>query len=81
MSTSEEVSKGELESVYGGAQEFFEAYDAVFMQLIRYDGPFEFGDDVRIDISRAPRRAYQVSSDEEEDTFLDEILRELEFRQ
>ena len=63
-STSEQVAKGELELVYSGAEEFFKAHEAVFMQLVRYNGPFKFNDDVRIDISRAPRRAYQVSTDE-----------------
>ncbi len=65
VSTSEEVAKSELKSVYSGAEEFFKAHEAVFMQLVRYDGPFKFNDDVRIDISRAPRKAYQVSGDDE----------------
>lgn len=80
VSTSEEVSKSELEGVYSGAQAFFEANEAVFMQFIRYVGPYEFDDDIKIDVSRAPRRAYQVSSDDEDDDFLDDILRELELK-
>ncbi len=78
-STSEEVAESELEGVYGAAEEFFRGNEAVFMQLIRYRGPYAFDDDIRIDISRAPRRAFQVSDTDDEDSLLEDILRELQF--
>lgn len=79
VSTSEEVSKGELTGVYEGAEEFFKAHEAVFMQLIQYCGAYQFDHDIMVDISRAPRKAYQVSSEEWGYDFLDDVLRELQF--
>ncbi|NPV52947.1 MAG: DUF2330 domain-containing protein [Firmicutes bacterium] len=76
-STSEEISKSEVEGIYSAAQEFFRGNRAIFIQLIRYYGPYEFDDDIRIDISRAPQRAFQVSSVEDEDSSLEDLLREL----
>jgi hypothetical protein len=79
VTTSDEVSKSELVGVYSDAPEFFSAHDAVFMQLIQYNGPYLFEDDIMIDISSAPRKAYQMPSDEEDYDPFEDILRELQF--
>lgn len=79
-STSEEISKSEVEGIYSAAQEFFRGNKAIFIQLIRYYGPYEFDDDIRIDISRAPQRAFQVQESSVEDSSLEDILIELQLR-
>jgi len=57
VSTSAEISSVEAESIYAPAGKFFHESESIFMQLIRYNGEYDFDDDILIDISQVPREA------------------------
>jgi len=57
VSTSAEISSVEAESIYAPAGKFFHENESIFMQLIRYNGEYDFDDDILIDISQVPRDA------------------------
>ena len=80
ISTSAEISRVETESVYAPAGKFFHENGSVFMQLISYNGEYDFDDDILIDISKLPREAFDggESLSIPGDTALRDLLKSME---
>lgn len=69
-STTAELSREEIKAIYAPAKSFFKKNEAVFMQLIRYYGEYDFDDDILIDISKAPKLGMEyIEHLSDEDSF------------
>ncbi len=60
-STSAEISMADVKSIYSQAEDFFRDNERVFMQLIRYQGEYLFGEDILVDLSRAPKEEFAMT--------------------
>ncbi len=82
-STSAEISKDELKSVYNDGEDLFEN-EPIFLQVINYYGEYDFSDDILVDIRGMPREAVVYDDGEISGTtyyeelkqFIEVILRE-----
>ena len=58
LSNSARVYPEELEKIYPGASEFFSKVDKIFIQMMRYAGPYNFQQDLYYDTSKLEPRSY-----------------------
>jgi len=59
VSTSAKISKTEAASIYTPGKDFFSDKESIFLQLIRYNGKYDFDEDILIDISIAPKEGFE----------------------
>ncbi len=60
-SSSSKMYPAELGELLPEAAGFFKQGQKIYLQLLKYDGPYDFKDDLRWDISGLPRYAYKIS--------------------
>jgi hypothetical protein len=78
-STTAELSRAEVKSIYAPAENFFNKKGSIYMQLIRYYGEYDFDDDILIDISQASREnIYEWNASNYDDPFSYNSMSELE---
>lgn len=58
ISSSARIYPDEIEKIYPNANEFFFNTEKIFIQMIRYVGPYEFQDDFFFDTSKLDPRVY-----------------------
>lgn len=62
-SSSSRIYPAELGELLPEAAGFFKPGQKVYLQLLKYEGPYDFKDDLRWDISGLPRFAYKIRLD------------------
>jgi len=78
-STTAELSRAEVKSIYAPAGNLFNKKESIFMQLIRYYGEYDFDDDILIDISRASKETiYEWNASDNDDPFSYNSMKELD---
>ncbi|MGB9907014.1 MAG: hypothetical protein ACPLRR_06485 [Candidatus Saccharicenans sp.] len=68
-SSSSKMYPAEVAGLLPEAASFFKPGQKIYLQLLKYEGPYDFKDDLRWDISGLPRYAYKISTS----SFLGEI--------
>ncbi|MGB9681789.1 MAG: hypothetical protein ACP5RW_00745 [bacterium] len=58
LSNSVRVYPDELEKIYPGASGFFSKIDKIYIQMMRYNGPYNFSQDFLYDVSKLDPRSY-----------------------
>lgn len=77
-STTAELSRAEVKSIYAPARNFFNKKESILMQLITYYGKYDFDEDILIDISPAPQEnIYKFDASDIYDPSSEERWREL----
>lgn len=61
-SSSSKIYPAELGELLPEAAGFFKPGQKIYLQLLKYDGPYDFKDDLRWDISGLPRYAYKIEN-------------------
>ncbi len=62
VSSSSRMYPAEVAELWPEAAGFFKPGQKIYLQLLRYDGPYDFKDDLRWDISGLPRYAYKIEN-------------------
>ena len=80
-STTAELFRAEVKSIYAPARNFFNKKEAILMQFITYYGKYDFDEDILIDISPAPREnIYKFDASDIYDPSIEGLFRELKRR-
>ena len=77
-STTAELSRAEVKSIYAPARNFYNKKESILMQLVSYYGKYDFDEDILIDISPAPREnIYRFDASDIYDPSIEGLFREL----
>lgn len=77
-STTAELFRADVKSIYAPARNFFDKKESILMQLIKYYGKYDFDEDILIDISPAPREnIYRFDASDIYDPSIEGLFREL----
>jgi|APSaa5957512622_1039677.scaffolds.fasta_scaffold13903_2 hypothetical protein len=79
-STTTELLRADVKSIYAPAVSFFDKKGSILMQLLRYSGKYDFNEDILIDITNAPQenifksKGVDYSIDPSGDSYFDGLM-------